>query len=244
MESGTARPTVYGEASLTRASRYRYQCRACNRCCRNYRIQVNPYEILRLARYLGMSTTAFIAGYLEQGPYLPHTEDGSCLFLGPSGCTVHAARPLVCRLYPLGRHITAEGEERFSHLPPHPETEGEYGDDGTVDDYLQSQGALPYIAAADRYFALFHRLFAVLQQNAPAHGAETAKTLRAHAGPVSQPLPHLLDPDCTIAQHAVDCQPALLDPETAMALHIDAVDSWLTSISTEHDNEKEIEPPA
>jgi hypothetical protein len=244
MESGAMRPTVFGEPSLTRVSRYRYRCGACNRCCQNYRIQVNPYEILRLARYLGLSTTAFIARYLEQGPYLPHRKDGACSFLGPSGCTVHSARPLVCRLYPLGRHISAAGEERFSHLRPHPETEGEYGDDGTVEDYLQSQGALPYIAAADRYFALFHRLLSVFQQDAPVADAETAETLRAHAGLGSRPLPDLLDPDRTVARHTVDSQPGSLDPETAMALHLDAVDSWLTSISTEHDNEKEIDPPA
>ena len=50
--------------------------------------------------------------------------DAQMLFLGERGCTVHADRPLVCRLYPLGRHIDEHGAESFYHLEPHPQTEG------------------------------------------------------------------------------------------------------------------------
>jgi Fe-S-cluster containining protein len=241
----TSHPIVFGEATLTRTSRYSYACHACNRCCRNYRIQVNPYEVLTLARHLGLSTTAFIAEYLEQGPYLAHKDSGACVFLGPSGCAVHPARPLVCRVYPLGREISASGEERFLHMRPHPETEGEYGEDGTIADYLEAQGATPYIGAADRYFSLFHRLLGALQQHAlPQSAAQTTETLRAHAGPVAQPLPDLLDPDCAIRGHSAGCVPESLDPQTAMDLHIRAIESWLTFHFEENENEEESKFPA
>ena len=62
------------------------------------------------------------------------------LFLGPQGCTVHPDRPLACRLYPLARWTSPEGEESFGHLEPHPQTAGLYGTSGTVDNFLTSQG--------------------------------------------------------------------------------------------------------
>ena len=46
--------------NMRRDSPFSYACHACNRCCRNKAIRVSPYEILRLARYLGVSTTQFI----------------------------------------------------------------------------------------------------------------------------------------------------------------------------------------
>jgi hypothetical protein len=69
---------------------------------------------------------------------------------------------LVCRIYPLGRRVTAEGAETFHELAPHPQTEGQYGQDGTVQDYLTSQGAEPFIEAVDRYVGAVGRLTAAL----------------------------------------------------------------------------------
>jgi uncharacterized protein len=235
---GLKRPTVFGEPALTRGSAYCYVCRGCSRCCRNFRIQVNPYEIARLARHLSLSTTEFIARHLEDGPYLGHRTDGTCIFLGERGCSVHAARPLVCRLYPLGRRVTSTDDELFAHIQPHPESEGEYGDDGTVADYLAAQGAAPFIAAADRYLDVFRRLFAALQRNTASRDAEaTMNVLRSHAGPQGAVPPELLDPDRTIRQQSVNPPPETLDPEAVMALHIAAIESWLNDHFEENQDE-------
>jgi hypothetical protein len=59
----------------------------------------------------------------------------------------------------LGRHLSGEGVETFSNLQPHPLSEGVYSNDGSVDDYLASQQAAPYIDAADRLLAVFHALY-------------------------------------------------------------------------------------
>jgi Fe-S-cluster containining protein len=84
--------------------RFSYVCHACNRCCRNKAIRVSPYEILRLARHVGISTTQFIESYTEAGgTVLPSKENGDCCFLGERGYSVHPDRPLACRLYPLAR---------------------------------------------------------------------------------------------------------------------------------------------
>jgi hypothetical protein len=52
---------------LNRDSAFSYRCNGCKNCCHNKVIRVAPYEILRLARRLGESTTKVIADYTEAG---------------------------------------------------------------------------------------------------------------------------------------------------------------------------------
>jgi Fe-S-cluster containining protein len=97
-----------------RDSPFSYDCHACRRCCHDKVIRLNPYEVARLAQNRGISTTVFLAQYTgAQGTVLKQVDHGACVFLTPEGCGVHADRPLVCRLYPLGRHVTSERGEDF-----------------------------------------------------------------------------------------------------------------------------------
>src|ERR1019366_8586782 len=124
--------------ALDRKSAFSYQCNACSRCCHNKAIRVGPYEILRLARRLGMTTTEFIARHTEAGGTLLRMRDENdraCIFLDDKGCSVHPDRPLACRLYPLARWVDPDGRESFGHLTPHPKTEGIYGTGGAGADY-------------------------------------------------------------------------------------------------------------
>jgi hypothetical protein len=118
---------------------------------------LDPYEVARLARAKGESTTLFRARWTVdgQGTTLRQKEDGTCVFLGPQGCEVHPDRPLVCRLYPLGRHFRKDGFEYFSISAGHPQTAGEYNKSGTIADYLEAQGTKPFISAGDGYFQWF-----------------------------------------------------------------------------------------
>jgi uncharacterized protein len=123
--------------------------------CYHKGIRVNPYEIACLARSRGETTTEFRKAWTRDGAgvLLAQREDGACVFLGPEGCTVHADRPEVCRLYPLGRLRRADGVEEFTRLERHPQSTGELGDSGTIAEYLEAQGAGPFIKAADQYFS-------------------------------------------------------------------------------------------
>lgn len=211
----TWRPDVFGVPVLERSSPFSYTCHACNRCCKNYLIKTSPYEVLQMARHLGVSTTEFIAQYLVDGAFLSHQDDGRCAFSGDQGCTVHPARPLVCRIYPLGLHRHASGTERISHLAPHPQSDGHYGLKGTVDDYLRQQGTAPYEAAADRYQEVLTHLLAVFRQQ-----GEAALKLRVD----------LLDADLMIGTyfpHAPSAERA--DPGQAMHLHIAAIEQWIST---------------
>jgi uncharacterized protein len=131
---------------MERDSPFSYACHACNRCCRNKAIRVSPYEILRLARYLCISTTQFVENHTEAGgTVLRSKENGDCGFLGERGCSVHPDRPLACRIYPLARWVSPDGDESFGHLTPHPKTECVYGISGTVQDYLDHQQLAPFL---------------------------------------------------------------------------------------------------
>jgi len=141
-------------AKTSRASKFGYACRRCSLCCRNKRIQVNPYELVRLAKAKGETTREFRERWTVngEGTTLGQKEDGTCVFLGSHGCEVHADRPLVCRLYPLAHYALTDGGEYFTMLEGHPQSQGEFTNRGTVADYLAAQGALPFMDAADAYF--------------------------------------------------------------------------------------------
>jgi uncharacterized protein len=153
---------------MNRDSPFSYACYACNRCCRNKAIRVNPYEILRLARYLGITTTQFTENHTEAGgTVLRPKENGDCGFLGERGCGVHPDRPLACRLYPLARWVTPDGNESFGHLTPHPRTEGVYGRSGTVQDYLDHQQLGPFFEMSERYGKLYQKMVDMLEKLDP-----------------------------------------------------------------------------
>ena len=127
---------------LDRNSPYSFKCQRCGVCCNNKRIKPDPEERSRLAVFLGISSDRFSADYLELSTgELRLTSNGDCLFLGPDGCRVHPARPLVCRLFPLGLIRDENGQEKFGVMPLHPDCLGMLRTDGTVDDDLRSQGA-------------------------------------------------------------------------------------------------------
>lgn len=71
---------------------------------------------------------------------------------------MHQSRPLVCRLYPLGRVLTAQGEEYFIDHLPHPQSEGVYGTNGTISDWIDNQEAKQHVKMAEAYYHLFLEL--------------------------------------------------------------------------------------
>ena len=160
---------------------FSYACHACGRCCHGRKISLSPYEVVRLAANRGLSTGELLDRFAtEDGRALRHRPDGACVFLGERGCTVHPDRPLACRLYPLGAVALGDGRTGFVELEPDPRSEGVYGVDGTVGDYLTSQGAEPYLRAAERYRGLLAR--AVRRVCSSARGPGTRPSRGPNAG--------------------------------------------------------------
>lgn len=133
-------------------SKFSYECTRCSQCCVNKKIQVNPFEIARLAAGFEIGFAAFRTEHTIDGVFLNQKSDGSCVFLGKRGCEVHADRPLVCRIFPLGRHITESGKVHYSNPAWNPMPNGEYGKNGKVQDYIDDQGVAEFAKFADAYF--------------------------------------------------------------------------------------------
>ena len=162
---------------MTRESLFSYQCAQCGKCCFHKRIQVGPYEVLRIARNRSLSTRDCIRTYMEKnGPYLRIAENGACIFLHESGCLIHPDRPLACRTYPLGRWVSACGDETFRQLFAHPECKGLYGQASCVDNFLVEQGAHPYMDAANKCQTFFYSLFDMVQKILPEQPELSRKT--------------------------------------------------------------------
>jgi len=212
---------------MTRDSAFSYKCNACNRCCRNKAIRVNPYEVLRLARRLGLSTTEFIERKTEAGgTVLRSVAGGNCIFLSAGGCSVHADRPLACRIYPLARWVSAEGEESFGHLAPHPETAGIYGRAGTVRDYLDMQGVQPFFNVGDRYGELYARMLEVLEEIDPSELDQRQERRDAiDELPAGSRASSFMDIDATLGDAAPE------DFDEAVNDHIRSVEKWLADMS-------------
>ncbi len=198
-------------SKLSPYSKFSYACRQCGQCCIGKVIQVNPYEVARLARNVGQDASAFRAAFTDDGVTLRRQESGACVFLGESGCTVHADRPLVCRLFPLGRQVAASGEAQFTQIEWTPPPNGAVGDAGCVRDFVEQQGAEPFMQAADAYFAWYCR----------------ALDSQPEASRPSPPA-DLMDLDATVDGH---CAGAGTTPPTSLdarlQLHLDILEQQL-----------------
>lgn len=203
-------------ASDPRDETFGYVCHRCHKCCQHTHIQLNPYEVARLARNRGLTTDEFRAACTVDGAglVLQQTESGACVFLGSEGCTVHPDRPLVCRLYPLGRHKRADGTERFIHVEPHPQSRGEYTRTGTIANFLDLQDADAFIRAVDDYFNWLCAATENLEASSDSEAADfsTEDASIAH---------DLLDMDGVIARHCAAVKVAEpTDIEIRKELHL------------------------
>jgi hypothetical protein len=184
-----------------------------------------------------LSTTDFLVRYTEHnGTALRRVEHGACVFLTPQGCSVHPDRPLVCRLYPLGRRVTAEGEESFHEMTPHPQTEGEYGTNGTVEEFLDRQGSPPFIEAVNRYVELVGRMSAVLSTTV-GHDVQLQQEVHEVVEELEQGqqqgVSDWIDMDLVVAQYCAQRkQPIPSGVAAKMSIHIQAIEEWLRTTSS------------
>ena len=105
-------------------------CTRLGTCCHGHTILITPWELALLAKGLGLTTRVVrerftIGGTLlrSDGPVGTHgppaRQVAACsLYDTERGCTVHADRPLACRLYPLSRQGSA-GTTTYRHSGEH-----------------------------------------------------------------------------------------------------------------------------
>ena len=99
-------------------------CKGCSDCCRGMgtSIILDPLDVHRLRTGLRTDFEGLMKGRIElnvvDGVILPNLcqagEKEACTFLDENGrCSVHAIRPGVCRLFPLGRYYENGGFQYF-----------------------------------------------------------------------------------------------------------------------------------
>lgn len=95
-------------------------CEGCSACCQGMgsSIILDPFDVHRLTKHLGVSFQELLADKLElnvvDGLILPNLkmqlEGEKCAFLNEEGrCSIHAHRPGICRIFPLGRYYEDHG---------------------------------------------------------------------------------------------------------------------------------------
>ena len=103
---------LYGANDLVKADCN--DCKGCSDCCKGMgeSIILDPYDVYRLTTGLHVSFEILLADKVALDMYdgiiLPHLNmngpNEACAFLNEEGrCSIHALRPGICRLFPLGR---------------------------------------------------------------------------------------------------------------------------------------------
>ena len=99
-------------------------CEGCSACCKGMgnSVVLDPYDVWRLTRGLGVTFSEMVGKQVMlsvvDGLILPslnmENQTGVCPFLDGEGrCSIHAFRPGICRLFPLGRYYHDGG---FSYV--------------------------------------------------------------------------------------------------------------------------------
>lgn len=144
-----------------------------NECCRDLKLVLTPYDILRLKKQLGLSSTEFLDRYgaVEAfahnnfpGVFLKMNDDEgrTCPFVAPQGCRVYPDRPGACRIYPVGRGSSKtkgqpETRELFFTIREDHCLGFSEPKSWSVETWMDDQGLAPYNAFNDLWMEIITR---------------------------------------------------------------------------------------
>jgi uncharacterized protein len=136
-------------------------------CCRDLRLALTPYDILRLKNRLGLASSAFLDQYAVNMPgehngfpavllKMQENERRTCPFVTPSGCRIYEDRPGACRIYPIGRASSrTQGQEKareFHFVVKEAHCLGfNEPKPWTIERWSQNQGLQPYSFFNDKW---------------------------------------------------------------------------------------------
>ena len=173
---GTRR-RLYGAQDMVRISSS--SCAGCGACCRGMSdtIVPDPYDVWQMGLITGKTFEELMGAgidlHVEEGVILPHLmmkkDTGGCYFLGEDGrCTIHAYRPGICRLFPLGRQYDEEKTSYF--IVPEGCVKGGLSK-VRIDKWL----GIPDLPAYERYKAQWHSLIRLLKARIAAEPSEEVR---------------------------------------------------------------------
>ena len=160
-----------------------------NACCRNIDITLTPYDILRLKKRLGLTSSEFLKKYTYPfefnknsiaGVKMEPVEGGTeCQFMTEEGCSVYTDRPTACRYYPVGLLSTRRADENFDRvsyaLVKEDHCKGHFEDrEITIKDYRKEQGLEEY----DEQGRGWRQLILKMKSAGPAIGSLSRTSLQ------------------------------------------------------------------
>ena len=179
---------TYKDNELVRIASPR--CKGCGKCCKDMgeSIRLDPYDIHLLTAVTERSFDELLQDkviglHVDEGIILPHMamreKDGSsgeagdsaCYFLGLGNeCTIHDARPGMCRLFPLGRNYRPDGDfdyflvENACDIPGRSKVR--------ISDWLGIRDLASYTAFVSAWHGLLGKCRAAIRAAATAAAAE------------------------------------------------------------------------
>jgi Fe-S-cluster containining protein len=135
-------------------------CRS-NCCKASAPIILNPYEIAMICRESGLSYEELLdiveTDRANGFPIIMLPRNPVCHFWSEAGCRIYAARPLACRLFPLGRLF--DGGRSYLVLPERNVCTGlAPAPSGTIADFLRRQDTDRYIQMADHWIDFVNKI--------------------------------------------------------------------------------------
>jgi len=158
-----------------------------NACCANIDITLTPYDIVRLKKRLGMTSTQFLRDYtvpyeLEKDgiagvKFRPVDNGTACRFMRPEGCAVYEDRPTACRYYPVAL-LSMRKQDEYTDTQSYALVEEEHCKGHqvarrlTIDQYRAEQGVVEY----DELARGWRQLVLKKKSAGPAIGAPSLKS--------------------------------------------------------------------
>jgi Fe-S-cluster containining protein len=158
-----------------------------NACCANIDISLTPYDIIRLKRRLGISSTEFLRDYtvpyemdkdsIAGVKFRPVENGTACRFMKPEGCGVYEDRPTACRYYPVAL-LSMRRQDEFTDVQSYALVKEDHckGHEEarrlTIADYRKEQGVEEY----DELARGWRQLILKKKSCGPAIGAPSMKS--------------------------------------------------------------------
>ncbi len=134
---------------------------ASNCCTSGEPIVLNPYEIARICQASNMSYEDLLdivdTDRADGFPLVMLPREPACHFWTKQGCGIYNARPLACRLFPIGR--VYDTMRSWFVLPGRNHCDGLVPEAArTVGDYLKAQDTALHIRMADRWIEFVNEI--------------------------------------------------------------------------------------
>lgn len=113
----------YDKMKIDPDTPFKFHCTQCGKCCINREdIMLSPHDLFRASKELGMAPQDFVKAYCDT--YLGETSHMPIVRILPRGyikrcpllkdrkCSIHNAKPTVCAMFPIGRVIRMDVNEK------------------------------------------------------------------------------------------------------------------------------------